>query len=71
VPDPADAYPAVNPNRDLGFGSVVFADSRRRLLNRDGSFNVRRSGLGWRAALSLYHTASSVIRCTAYRTVEA
>jgi inward rectifier potassium channel len=33
-------------DRDLGFGSVVSRDSRQRLLNRDGSFNVIRSGLG-------------------------
>jgi inward rectifier potassium channel len=26
--------------RDLGFGSVVARESRQRLLNRDGSFNV-------------------------------
>lgn len=41
---------------DLGFGSVVADESRRRLLNRDGSFNVVRHGLGWRGALSLYHS---------------
>jgi len=41
---------------DLGFGSVVADESRRRLLNRDGSFNVVRRGLGWRGALSLYHS---------------
>jgi inward rectifier potassium channel len=29
--------------RDLGFGSVVAAQSRVRLMNRDGSFNVLRS----------------------------
>jgi hypothetical protein len=32
-------------NPDLGFGGVVAARSRRRLLNRDGSFNVERTGL--------------------------
>lgn len=31
---------------DLGFGSVVSRESRQRLLNRDGSFNVARTGLG-------------------------
>ncbi|HST20897.1 MAG TPA: hypothetical protein VLR90_07260 [Blastocatellia bacterium] len=31
-------------NRDLGFGSVVAHESRQRLLNRDGSFNVARAG---------------------------
>jgi inward rectifier potassium channel len=34
-------------DRDLGFGSVVSRDSRQRLLNRDGSFNVVRAGLGF------------------------
>lgn len=36
---------------DLGFGSIVPRDTRRRLLNRDGSFNVRREG----QAISPYH----------------
>ena len=53
---PPASPPADDPNRDLGFGAVVAAESRQRLLNRDGGFNVRRTGLGWRAALSLYHT---------------
>ena len=44
-----------DPNRDLGFGSVVSRDSRRRLLNRDGSFNVLRGGLGLVRSLSPYH----------------
>ena len=34
-------------DRDLGFGSVVSRESRQRLLNRDGSFNVARYGLGF------------------------
>src|SRR5262245_29633689 len=42
-------------DRDLGFGSVVSRDSRQRLLNRDGSFNVRRRGLGRLASLAPYH----------------
>jgi inward rectifier potassium channel len=33
-------------DRDLGFGAVVGRASRERLLNRDGSFNVARTGLG-------------------------
>ncbi len=32
---------------DLGFGKFVSSESRRRLLNRDGTFNVRRTGLGF------------------------
>jgi inward rectifier potassium channel len=43
-------------NRDLGFGTVVSSDSRQRFLNRDGSFNVRRRGLGYFSSLSLYHS---------------
>lgn len=42
-------------NSDLGFGSVVSRKSRVRLLNRDGSFNVKRSGLGVIESLSPYH----------------
>lgn len=49
-PDPIEAN-----DRDLGFGSEVAARARRRFLNPDGSFNVERHGLGWRASLSLYH----------------
>ena len=42
-------------DRDLGFGSVVSRDSRQRLLNRDGSFNVVRTGLGFLEAFAPYH----------------
>ena len=42
---------------DLGFGTVVSTASRKRLLNHDGTFNVRRSGLPWAEAVSLYHSA--------------
>jgi inward rectifier potassium channel len=42
-------------DRDLGFGSYVSRESRRRLLNRDGSFNVVRSGLGLLESLAPYH----------------
>ena len=41
--------------RDLGFGTAVAGESRQRLLNRDGSFNVERRGLGIGSSLSLYH----------------
>jgi len=41
--------------RDLGFGSVVARESLQRLLNRDGSFNVMRAGMGYLASLSPYH----------------
>ena len=42
-------------NSDLGFGSVVARESRRRLLNRDGTFNVKREGLSILQALPAYH----------------
>ena len=42
-------------DRDLGFGSVVSRESRQRLLNRDGSFNVARSGLGFLDSFAPYH----------------
>lgn len=42
-------------DRDLGFGSVISRESRERLLNRDGSFNVVREGLGMLATLAPYH----------------
>ena len=42
-------------DRDLGFGSVVSRESRERLLNRDGSFNVARQGLGFFETVAPYH----------------
>ncbi|MCU1349275.1 MAG: channel, inward rectifier [Acidobacteria bacterium] len=52
--------PPLNPplkpvDTDLGFGSVVTRESRKRFLNRDGTFNVRREGLGFLSELSFYH----------------
>ncbi len=44
-----------DPNADLGFGSVVAREARQRFLNRDGTFNVRREGLGFWQSLSAYH----------------
>jgi inward rectifier potassium channel len=41
--------------RDLGFGAIVSRESEQRLLNRDGSFNVRREGIGFWQTLNLYH----------------
>ena len=42
-------------DRDLGFGSVISRESKQRLLNRDGSFNVVREGLGLLETLAPYH----------------
>jgi len=40
--------------KDLGFGTEVARGTRRRLLNRDGSFNVTLEGLNPLASLGLY-----------------
>lgn len=41
---------------DLGFGAVVARESRQRMLNRDGTFNVDRRGRGFLASISPYHS---------------
>jgi inward rectifier potassium channel len=55
IADDRERVVVEDPNRDLGFGAVVTRESRRRLLNRDGSFNVIREGLSPLTSLSLYH----------------
>jgi len=47
-------------DRDLGFGNVVSQESAQRLLNRDGSFNVHRTGLGFWRSLQAYQVLLSV-----------
>ena len=47
-------------DRDLGFGTVVSGQSRERLLNTDGTFNVGRTGLPLLTSLNLYHTLLSM-----------
>ena len=47
-------------DRDLGFGAVVSGQSRERLLNADGTFNVRRTGLPFVTSLNLYHILLSM-----------
>lgn len=59
VRPPAPGTPVEEP-RDLGFGTVVGQADAPRLLNRDGSFNVRRDGLPRLASLSLYHALLSL-----------
>lgn len=49
-----------NEEKDLGFGSVVAGQSRERLLNPDGSFNVGRTGMPFLSSLNLYHTLLSM-----------
>jgi inward rectifier potassium channel len=55
ITHPTPTPPPDDPNRDLGFGAVVARESRKRLLNRDGSFNVVREGLSYFRSLSPYH----------------
>ncbi len=43
------------PERDLGFGSVLSRQLQLRLLNRDGSFNVFRQQPRWWRRLGSYH----------------
>lgn len=52
---PADASRLRDEERDLGFGSVVARESRKRLLQRNGSFSVARAGMGFWASISPYH----------------
>jgi len=56
----ADPQPQSDIDLDLGFGAVVAREIRTRLLNRDGSFNVRREGLSVWQELSPYHFALTI-----------
>ena len=47
-------------SKDLGFGAVVAQESRQRFVNRNGSFNVRRTGLAFWPSLSPYHLLLAV-----------
>jgi inward rectifier potassium channel len=60
--DPASftATTRIEEKSDLGFGSVVAAENKQRLLNKDGTFNLRRRGLGLWRSQSLYHHALSI-----------
>ncbi len=44
---------------DLGIGSKA-SSQRKRMLNRDGSFNVERRGLPFFSSLSLYHSLLNI-----------
>ena len=48
------AHDRKDDERDLGFGSLVAPRSTSRLLNRNGTFNTKREGLGPLASLHLY-----------------
>ena len=47
------------PPYDLGLGRVVAEESGERFLNKDGSFNVQRRGMGWQS-ISLYGSLLTV-----------
>jgi inward rectifier potassium channel len=47
--------PEKNTERDLGLGSVVTNESSSRFLNRDGTFNVQRTGIREYSSINLYH----------------
>lgn len=51
---PTDDAPLRDEDKDLGFGTKA-ALQARRLVNRDGSFNVVRRGLSFRQSFSIYH----------------
>jgi inward rectifier potassium channel len=44
-----------NTERDLGLGSVVTNESGSRFLNRNGTFNVQRTGIREYSSINLYH----------------
>ena len=47
-------------NEDLGLGRVVSDESRQRMLRPDGSFNVRRTGIGVLRSHRIYHDLVSM-----------
>lgn len=57
---PAVQRQGEDPSKDLGFGSETATGSQKRLINRDGTFNVNRYGLHPFRALSIYHWSLSV-----------
>ena len=52
---PQPQLPTPEELRDLGFGTRVAQQSRQRLLNRDGSFNVFRRGLSFFGRIDAFH----------------
>ncbi|HVZ38900.1 MAG TPA: ion channel [Candidatus Kapabacteria bacterium] len=55
--------------RDLGFGSRVSEETRLRLLNPDGSFNVSRVGLSFFESINAYHSLLNMSWLKFYGTV--
>lgn len=60
TPPPQPQLPTAEELRDLGFGTRVSQQSRQRLLNRDGSFNVYRRGLSFFGRLDAFHALLSM-----------
>ena len=54
-----DSPPQQRLNQDLGLGGKLSERSRVRLLNRDGTFNVRRNDLNPFHPYNAYHTLLS------------
>jgi len=59
-PEVARELATAEDTRDLGFGARVASQTGPRFLNRDGSFNVRRVGLGYLRSLSAYHALLTI-----------
>ena len=54
------AQPLADDTRDFGLGSKITQQSRARFLNKDGSFNVERTGQPFFRSLSPYHALLSM-----------
>ena len=51
----AKTFVSVDESKDFGLGSKVTQQTRARFLNRDGSFNVERTGQSFLRTLNPYH----------------
>lgn len=58
IPENLKSFFKNNEFQDLGFGSKV--NGNGRLLNHDGSFNLKRKGLTWQQKFSPYHWLISI-----------
>ena len=57
---PSPTAPPAAPPDDLGLGRVVSDESRQRMLRPDGSFTVRRTGIGVLRSHRIYHDLVSM-----------
>ena len=58
IPENLKSFLKNNEFQDLGFGNKV--NGNGRLLNHDGSFNLKRKGLTWQQKFSPYHWLISI-----------